>query len=169
MAQSLVVGPSPLSHRRGRWESSLRFTLLHSVPGSSLENCSPPLRKCSLWCLHSKKILRARSYWDGKTIAKANGNMCLPEDLLWKRLKVVSVGLQGKSSAQVPTSCCITRTALAKGNWARSSSLWRRRWQHSISSALWQTFTWNRPRVVNRTVTSHKVHLLVQVTAETKR
>jgi len=60
-------------------------------------------------------------------IAKPNANMHLLEDLLCKYFKVAPKALRVfKANPQLkrqPSFCCIARTAFAKGNWARSSSL----------------------------------------------
>lgn len=66
-----------------------------------------------------------------------------------------------------PSQCCTTRIVLSKGNWAASSSLWRRELTVQCSSFSFLTgFHLKSLRLVNLPVTSHQIHLLEQVTTE---
>lgn len=68
-----------------------------------------------------------------------------------------------------PSLRCTTRIVFAKGNWARLSSLWRKELtMQCFSFSFLAVFHLKSLRLVYSPVTSHQMHLLEQVTAETQ-
>lgn len=111
-----------------------------------------------------KKLVRK------KASAKARANVHLADDLFLQQMLPTFQGLyRNLQFRSQPSLCCTTRIVFPKWNWATLSSLWRKELTMKCSSFSFLTgFPLKSLRLVNLSVTSHLMHLLEQVTTETR-
>lgn len=145
------------SYGRRRWKRGLRLILSHSAPGCSQGGWSPPLEELFVlmaafaWvCL--LRTFRQVSPQEVSEMKKPSQRLMqiyvCQRDLLWKYLKValkvpcifrVNVQLKSLTYAVSPGLHLLKETGLDHPHLEGGS------WQHSVPSALWQTFTWDLP------------------------
>lgn len=145
------------SYGRRRWKRGLRLILSHSAPGCSQGGWSPPLEELFVlmaafaWvCL--LQTFRQVSPQEVSEMKKPSQRLMqiyvCQRDLLWKYLKValkvpcifrVNVQLKSLTYAVSPGLHLLKETGLDHPHLEGGS------WQHSVPSALWQTFTWDLP------------------------
>jgi len=145
------------SYGRRRWKWGLRLILSHSAPGCSQGGWSPPLEELFVlmaafaWvCL--LQTFRQVSPQEVSEMKKPSQRLMqiyvCQRDLLWKYLKValkvpcifrVNVQLKSLTYAVSPGLHLLKETGLDHPHLEGGSC------QHSVPSALWQTFTWDLP------------------------
>lgn len=179
MTQNLDVILSTLTVRKQAETWAVTDAFSHCSWMESGKCCSLPLEEVFIsvlafpwiWFLQTfgqisahKKLVRKKK---NQNIAKAHVNIHLPEDL---PLQQMLPAFQGPYSKQCqPSLCCTTRIVFSEGNWARSSSLWRKELAMQCSFFSFLTgFHFKSLRLVNSPVTPLQTHLLEQVTTETR-
>lgn len=144
--------------------------LLHVAPGWSLGNSAPfPRKKCWFWCLHYLWIWFLQTFGQisagKKLVRKKKPLQKLMLMCIYQRICFSSKCFQHFFTANLWLKS--RWIVFSEGNWATSSSLWRRELTMQCSSFSFLTgFHLKSLRLVNLPVTSHQTHLLEQITTE---